>query len=122
MPILSNDNYDAEVVNDLQDLTPILPIEANSIIEAREQADSQISDRVRKHLNRAGGTTRNAARTLVDLMIGGKENIRLNAAIKILELQGAHFKSAQPQQVLQVVVSSENVNLGAIFNPRRNNG
>lgn len=121
MPTLSSDTYDLEVVNDLQDFAPALPVEATEIIEEHDLEEA-INLKIRKHLNRAGGTTRNAARTLVELMVGGKENTRLNAALKILELQGAQFKSAQPQQQLQVVVTSDKVNLGAIFNPRRNNG
>lgn len=118
MAILSADNYDEQVVRDLTDLAPITPFEAANIIAERED-DESISFKVRKQLNRAGGTTRNAVKTLVEVMDTAKDNVRLNAALKILELQGAQFRSAIPQQQLQVVVSSERVNLGAIFNPRR---
>jgi hypothetical protein len=121
MPILSNDTYDADVVNDLQDFAPVLPYEAEQIIERAEGLEN-VNTKIRKHLNRAGGTSRNAARTLVDLMCNGKDNVRLNAAVKVLELHGAEFKTASAQPTLQVVVSSNNVNLGAIFNPRRQNG
>jgi hypothetical protein len=46
----------------------------------------------------------------------------MTAALKVLELHGAQFNQPTPQQTLQVVVSSDKVNLGAIFNPRRTNG
>lgn len=118
MAILSADNYDQEVVHDLSDLERVAPFEAASIIEEKELAEST-GLKIRKQLNRAGGTTRNAVNTLVEVMNEAKDNVRLNAALKILELQGAQFRSATPQQTLQVVVSSERVNLGAIFNPRR---
>jgi hypothetical protein len=115
---LSNDNFDDVVVQDLSEYSPLVPFEAAAIIEEKEAADSA-NQKVRKHLNRAGGTTRNAARTLVDVMTNAKDNVRLNAALKILELQGAQFRNLQPQQTLQVVVTSEKVNVGALFNPRR---
>lgn len=118
MPILSADSYDQEVVRDLSDLERVAPFEAANIIEEKELAESA-SFKVRKQLNRAGGTTRNAVNTLVEVMNEAKDHVRLNAALKILELQGAQFRNTAPQQTLQVVVSSERVNLGAIFNPRR---
>jgi hypothetical protein len=121
MPILSADNYDAEVVHDLSALEKVAPFEAANIIEEAEERDS-VNAKVRKQLNRAGGTTRNAVKTLVNVMNEAKDNVRMTAALKVLELHGAQFNQPTPQQTLQVVVSSDKVNLGAIFNPRRTNG
>jgi hypothetical protein len=118
MPILSSQDVELEIVQDLSDLEYIVPREATSIIEEKEFVGT-INSRVCKQLNRAGGTTRNAARTLVSIMDNAKDNVRLNAALKILELHGAQFHTAVPQQTLQVVVTSERVNVGNIFNPRR---
>lgn len=118
MPILSSQDSEIEVVQDLSDLEYIVPREATAMVEEKEFLGT-INSKVCKQLNRAGGTTRNAARTLVDVMNTAKDNVRLNAALKILELHGAQFHTNAPQQVLQVHVSSERVNVGAIFNPRR---
>ena len=118
MPILSSQDSELEVVRDLSDLEPIIAREATSMVEEREFSDS-ISTKVRRQLVRAGGTTKAAAITIVDVMNNAKDNIRLAAALKVMELHGAQFHSNAPQQTLQVVVSSERDNVGAIFNPRR---
>lgn len=118
MPILSSQDAEIEIVQDLSDLEYIVPREATAMVEEKEFLGT-VNTKVCKQLNRAGGTTRNASRTLVDVMNNAKDNVRLNAALKILELHGAQFHTAVPQQTLQVVVTSERVNVGNIFNPRR---